>query len=115
MIDSTDINAAMAGGLAYVCAMCQHYWTNGDGEYRCHVGKPCGSPLAGDTFSEYIGPIEDFTNNCFVCGEKAVSIIQVNGSVRMIGVCAAHLKWVGKRVPNERPATLNNRAGLIGG
>ncbi len=54
----------------------------------------CGSPLKGDDFHEYSGPIDDFGRWCFVCGEDATHGVRVKGRVRSVGMCTNHLKYL---------------------
>lgn len=109
MMDSTKIAAAVASGLSIVCATCEKYWEardRGVPDDRCLAVDGCGSPIAGDVFHEYRGPMTQFDQFCFRCGDRATHAVRVDNSVRVIGVCSAHVEMIktlkpeGKRAPN---------------
>lgn len=89
----------VAKGLAFTCAFCEKYWEHkarkapNDGK-KC-TGNDCGSPFAGDAFSEYKGPFgeEALRKYCFVCGAESIYGIRVKNLVRVIGVCSEHMGW----------------------
>jgi hypothetical protein len=60
----------------------------------CTAVDGCGSPLRGDCFHEYAGPLTDFTSLCFVCGKKPKFGVRVSKLLRPIGVCEAHIVWL---------------------
>lgn len=92
-VNPAKIALAVQGGLATVCATCQRYWEARDrgvpGD-KCTSKTGCGSPLAGDDFHDYDGPIADFSQWCFICGEDPVSFLESPGSTRIFGVCERH-------------------------
>ena len=104
-----NIAMAVARGLSVVCATCERYWQARDfnvPDNKCLAQHGCGSPIAGDVFHEYKGPMVRFDQWCFVCGASATHAIRVDNSVRVVGCCAEHvslvktLKAEGKRAPN---------------
>lgn len=99
--------AAVRSGLSAVCATCSRYWEGRDKglpEPRCTAKSKCGSPLAGDDFHEYSGPITEFDQQCFVCAGPSRYGISVRGRERVIGVCAEHAKLLSDLQPVEAPA-----------
>jgi len=108
-MDPVKIAAAVSSGLSIVCATCEKYWGARDREpdgASCLAVDGCGSPIAGDVFHEYRGPMTQFDSFCFVCGDRAAHAVRVNTHVRVIGVCSAHVQLVktlkpeGRRAPN---------------
>jgi hypothetical protein len=95
-----EIREAMKGGVAMVCATCVKFH---EGKARnletCTAVEDCGSPIVGDTFHEYEGPITDFLRFCFVCGEPSAQGIRVKNHSRGIGVCRVHVEWVVTMTP----------------
>jgi hypothetical protein len=96
---------ATARGLCAVCSTCELYWearARGVVGDAC-LGSRCGSPLAGDTFRSYKGPMTDdaLQDYCFVCGEASVKVLRVPVSDRLIGVCTEHLSYLFELVPVE--------------
>lgn len=88
-MDVDRARRAVAQGLAFPCATCEHYWRAADrGEAAC--GQPCRGPLRGGAFESYQGPVEDFTRWCLRCGGEASRAIRAAGASRAFGVCAAH-------------------------
>jgi hypothetical protein len=69
---------------------------------RCTSNSGCGSPLAGDTFKDYKGPIADFTRFCFMCPSESEFAIAVPNRQRLVGVCEEHAK----RLHEMRPVNL---------
>ncbi len=106
-LDPTRIALAVHGGLSIVCATCERYWGARDrgvpGD-TCLSDRPCGGPLAGDTFHNYRGPMTQFDQFCFACGNGATRVLRVKGHVRPIGCCDEHEKLVRKLKPENRPA-----------
>jgi hypothetical protein len=91
--------AARTANICEVCATCRHYWQGverrgGDLRGTCTAPSPCGSPIAGDAFTHYDGPIGDFTARCFVCGKDADNALEVVGKARRVGVCRQHIGLV---------------------
>jgi hypothetical protein len=115
-LNVVKVAQAVQGGLSTVCATCTKYWEGRDlglpGD-RCTAKSPCGSPLAGGDFHEYVGPMTSFDQFCFVCGEDVVALINKRGSVRRFGLCAKHkqmvanLKPVNMARPFEQPLVVN--------
>jgi hypothetical protein len=91
MIFGDRVQLAIASGVSVYCATCKHYW-RGLAEEResCTAPGPCGSPLAGDTFSHYDGPITEAVRFCFVCGKQPSKLLKVGSKPRLIGVCEEH-------------------------
>ena len=103
-IDPAKISLARASGLSFICASCENYWNTqdlGNGETKCSATF-CGSPIAGDTFSEYKGPVTNLDKFCFVCGSDATHALRVTSSLRVVGCCNAHVELV----KTLRPASL---------
>jgi hypothetical protein len=106
MPSTLDMQAAVASGLSVVCSTCKRYWEGKERGLRtCTAQDGCGSPLVGDTFHEYDGPITDFLRFCFVCGTKAEKAIRLRDHRRLIGVCSEHVKWVASPVGRDELAT----------
>lgn len=105
MIDPAKIAMAVAGGVSIVCATCRRYWEGADRGTKCTARVKCGSPLCGDTFSEYDGPMKDSLHLwCFVCGKESRFGIRAHGGSRTVGLCAEHIKYL------ERYRPIANRA-----
>ena len=101
--DPAKVAAAVSGGLSVVCATCENYWEARDKGVpggRCMARDGCGSPIAGDVFHEYRGPMTQFDRFCFVCGSAATHAVRVDQYVRVVGICSSHvemapfLKWL---------------------
>lgn len=92
-LNPVKVALAVQSGLSTVCATCTKYW---EGRERglpgdsCTAKTPCGSPLAGDDFHEYAGPMSNFSEFCFVCGDEVAALLEKRGSSRLFGVCARH-------------------------
>lgn len=96
-LDGTKVALALVDGLSIVCATCEKYWQArdiGKPGHECMASEPCGSPIAGDVFHQYVGPITQFDEWCFVCGMKSTHALRVKGYVRVIGCCDQHVKLV---------------------
>lgn len=117
-LDPVKIARATAGGLSVVCATCEKYWRAVDqGLDRCLASQSCGSPLAGLTFPEYLGPLNDegFRLYCFVCGGKSSHGVRVKGKLRVIGVCRDHLKLFQELAPRGKaPPKLSEELSTAG-
>ena len=51
--------------------------------------------MAGDTFSEYDGPMKGALHRwCFVCGADSRYGIRVKGKLQIIGACKEHLAFL---------------------
>ena len=104
-----------------MCATCPRYWEGRDrglpGD-RCTSKTPCGSPLAGDDFHEYAGPMTSFDRWCFICGSDPACVIAKPGSSRRFGVCEKHkkmlpaLKPTNMALPQEAQAIVNIGGGV---
>ena len=97
-LDPIKIAMAMSSGLSAVCSTCTRYWGARDkgipGD-KCLSTTGCGSPLAGDTFTDYDGPMKGSLHLwCFVCGEKSKFGIRVKGKLNIIGACERHITYV---------------------
>lgn len=105
--DPIKVAAAISSGLSIVCATCENYWQARDlnvPEEKCLAKDGCGSPIAGDVFHEYIGPMKQFDRFCFVCGNQSTSAIRVDNLVRVIGCCEVHVDLVKTLQPVGRMA-----------
>lgn len=94
-LNLAKVGLAVQSGLSTVCATCSRYWEARDKrlpEPQCLAKDGCGSPLRGDDFHEYVGPITDFGRWCFVCGDDAHYGVRVQGRTRPVGMCEGHLK-----------------------
>ena len=94
-LDPFLVEAAVKSGLSSVCATCRKYWEGrekGLPEPRCTAVSKCGSPLAGDDFHEYDGPMKEFDRWCFVCAQPSKYGIAVRDHKRVIGVCETHVR-----------------------
>ncbi len=106
-LDPTKVAMAVHGGLSIVCATCERYWGARDRGIEgdtCLSDRPCGGPLAGDTFHNYRGPMTQFDQFCFVCGDTATKVLRVKGHVRPIGCCDKHEGLVRRLKPENGPA-----------
>lgn len=103
IMNPQDIKVEVASGTSYVCAMCERYWQGRAlGLDRCTAPAECGSPLIGDNFTHYVGPLKDFREYCFVCGKVSTHSITVNGRIRKIGACPDHMKWLEEAANKKR-------------
>lgn len=109
VLDPSKIAIAVSGGLSIVCATCEKYWDardRGVPDDRCLAVDNCGSPIAGDVFHEYRGPMTQFDQFCFVCGDRATHAVRVDNNVRVVGICNSHVELIktlkpeNKRAPN---------------
>ena len=99
----TELNAvkvceAAAKGLSVYCASCKKYWRareQGLPGDQCLCVEKCGSPIAGDDFHEYDGPITDYMRFCFVCGASTPRYgVGVEGKKKIVGVCVNHVRMI---------------------
>ena len=105
-MDVTRVRKEVESGLSPVCATCSRYW---EGKARglashCATEVRCGSPIAGDTFSDYQGPLTDFTRFCFACPSSAHQVVQVGDAERKIGVCQSHVSLLHELEVASKPA-----------
>jgi len=109
-IDATRVALAVSQGLSVVCATCEKYHRAQDlgvADSKCLAQDGCGSPIAGDVFHEYQGPMVRFDQFCFVCGNQATHAVRVDSSVRVIGICTPHVDFVKRLKPaNKRAARI---------
>jgi hypothetical protein len=103
------IRKAMESGLAMVCATCVKYWRGQDSPLalgKCTARGTCGSPIGGDAFSEYEGPLtkDKFLEWCFVCAAESDYAVRVRGKERLVGICKAHVHLLHELVPKSREA-----------
>lgn len=104
-LDPTKIAKAVSEGLSVVCATCELYWSARDANVpdgRCLAKDGCGSPIAGDVFHEYKGPITQFDQFCFVCGDKSSHAVRVSPYVRVIGLCSSHIETIQNLKPEAK-------------
>ncbi len=97
-LNPAKVGLAVQNGLSTVCATCTRYWEGRDRglpEPQCTASDGCGSPLRGDDFHEYVGPLSNFEHWCFVCGSASRFGVRVQGRSRMLGVCQTHVVWLG--------------------
>lgn len=110
-IDPTKVAAAVSGGLSIVCATCENYWEardRGVSDDACLAKQGCGSPIAGDVFHEYRGPMTQFDKFCFVCGDRATHALRVKPYVRVIGACDDHVDMVDKlKAKGKNPVSIS--------
>lgn len=89
---------AMSRGLSAVCATCKRYWEarerNIPGDV-CTTKTRCGSPISGDTFSNYDGPLKSRLSDwCFVCAQPSEFALRVGAHPRLVGACKTHVGFV---------------------
>lgn len=95
----------IAQGVSPICATCKRYWEGREKNLprpTCTTQKPCGSPIAGDTFSQYDGPMTDFTAWCFMCGHDSDFAVKVREEARVVGVCKGHVADLNHLIAAER-------------
>lgn len=101
-LDPHLVEAAVKSGLSSVCATCSKYWAGrekGLPEPRCTAATKCGSPLAGDDFHEYDGPMRELDRWCFVCAQPSKYGLKVRDGKRLVGVCAEHVRLLAELKP----------------
>ncbi len=111
------VEALVRSGLSAVCATCSKYWEGrerGLPEPRCTSVKGCGSPMAGDDFSEYDGPLRELDQWCFVCARPSRYGVRIKNRARVIGVCEAHAKLLSSLKPEQVPAGETTLVGADG-
>jgi len=101
-LDPVKVAIAVESGLSAVCATCTKYWAARDrgipGD-RCLSNDGCGSPLVGDDFHDYDGPLTDLKPFCFVCGSASKYGLLAKNKKRVVGVCKTHIDFVRTRQP----------------
>ena len=75
----------------WVCRVCTRLKEAMDKGFDV-CGEPyCGSPLVGNSFPCYNGPlIGSLPRFCFICGADSDGVVNVNGC--RIGICEEHAK-----------------------
>lgn len=94
------VRVELARGYPIVCASCEDLHEaralgHADGCMALLRGQSCGSPLRGNDFPLYRGPLADaLLQICFVCGAPSDSSAAPRGKLgaRRIGVCRKHLE-----------------------
>jgi len=116
-LDAVKVQLAINSGLSAVCSTCTKYWEGQDkGLSRCAALDGCGSPLAGDVFHEYDGPLTVFDRWCFVCAVSADFGLEVSGKNRVVGVCKKHIELFKQLQPVGaivRPILVRTRDGSV--
>jgi len=98
-MSAVAVAAETARGYPLVCASCEDLHEaralgHADGCLALLRGQSCGSPLRGNDFPLYRGPLEKvLLTICFVCGDPSEASAVPKGKVgaRKIGVCQKHL------------------------
>ncbi len=118
MLDPAEVQAEMATGLAFTCAMCLVYWRAKNAqvfktdEVRCPE-QACGGPMTGKSFPKYEGPLVGHrVHVCFRCGRESTSGLKFPECDEIIGVCRGCLDEVHlwRRASRRRDyATLDER------
>lgn len=101
--DPLKVAIAQRDGLSFVCSLCVKYWGARDkgipGD-QCLAESGCGSPIAGDDFHEYEGPLTAFDRWCFVCGDKSRFGVRsrscLRPTARIFGICVKHVPLLAK-------------------
>lgn len=86
MLIGRDIAGAMANGVSFVCANCEHFWWGVDrkldGCKAVHDRKECGGPIRNLAFPEYAGPLAGkLTSFCFLTGERSTCAVSTKGGI----------------------------------
>lgn len=103
-LDPREVSAAMRNGLSAVCATCDKYWNARDQKVpdgRCLSTDGCGSPIAGDDFHEYSGPLGSLEKICFVCGGTPKGVVRARGKLRLVGICEGHIPMLRELRPKN--------------
>ena len=101
-ISERGIREAMARRVSCICATCERYWEardRGIPNDQCMSAGECGSPIAGDSFSQYKGPMTQFDRWCFVCAAEAEFGVKPIDHSRVVGVCRDHIRLIDDLVP----------------
>jgi len=104
-MNAEDVVNEIAQGVSPVCATCSQYWRGrelGFPRPKCATLVRCGSPIAGDTFSQYEGIITDFGRWCFVCAAEAEFAVQVRDDERLVGICKGHVRLLTELEASEQ-------------
>jgi hypothetical protein len=75
-----DVAGAVATGVSFVCATCDHFWwgiERGLPHCKAHVDRvACGGPITGLAYPRYSGPlVGNLRHFCFATGEAAKFVI----------------------------------------
>ena len=104
-IDPDAVQSAIRGGLSFICATCNLYWSARDSGVdgdRCLSDSKCGSPIAGDDFHSYQGPLGTGMDKvCFVCGAPSSLGVRARGRQRIVGICDSHLPLLKELEPTN--------------
>jgi len=96
MLDKERILRAKVEGICFICRLCELWYMGEDrelkddfGRKRCAATNGCGSPLAGKSFHEYRGPLNNrLERYCFMCGADSTVILQPKvANSKRIGCC----------------------------
>jgi hypothetical protein len=106
-LDPVKVGLAVQHGLSVVCSTCTRYWEGRDHrlpEPQCTAKDGCASPLGGDDFHEYAGPLADLARWCFRCGQPSgYLIVLADPTKRRVGVCAEHVSMFSDLRPVTGP------------
>lgn len=86
-----EVAALVRDRVTFACAACEHYHEGIDrGQDGC--GKEtCGGPrTTGRAFPDYKGPVTQWRNVCWVCGQEAKIGLHIVGTERILGACEEH-------------------------
>lgn len=75
-----DVAGAVATGVSFVCATCDHFWwgvERGLPNCKAHAEQVrCGGPVAGLAYPQYSGPLKgNLRQFCFATGVTAKFVI----------------------------------------
>jgi tRNA G26 N,N-dimethylase Trm1 len=96
MIDTRAVQEAMKSGMAFVCAMCDHFHHAQSIAPGSGCGQECGGPTRRMLFPKYKGPMgEDaLVSHCLRCGEPADAGAVGHVTGRKLGFCEKHRDWL---------------------
>ena len=98
ILDENKVKILLQSGMCFVCSMCLCCL---DGNGKC--GKEnCGGPIVGRDYPDYRGPLENFVNFCFACGDESEYGIKVKNGKKIVGVCKEHVGYLNQLVPVDR-------------
>jgi hypothetical protein len=104
-LDENIISEAKAVGVAFICAMCEHWADGRDQNRRTSMGlsvctkDDCSCPIDGGDFKHYVGPLKNVKMNfCYLCGSKPTHVVSAKKQfAEKIGLCKEHVGFVKKR------------------
>jgi hypothetical protein len=99
VIKAENVALALRNGLFFTCALCEKYWEGIDRGLNGCGKVNCGSPIKGNEFEDYIGPLSELRSKCFVCGNQSDFGVTVRGKWKIIGVCKSHVDLIKKLSP----------------